>query len=238
MNAHMRMCTRTHNLPPPSATLPPLTVDLTNTPLHIIIHYIIALVLVVGCFLPPIIHFFVSIFIRDYVLRYGNACDYYSLCGFMILSLLNLCAYVHVCVCVSAWRLLNSEGLNRHKSSVCMCEYFWNHECLCATLSVFGCQCVLAYFVQLEKSWLSISGREAECVLWLSMEHLRDQIIAVSSASLPAWETHHIIIQLFPLSDENTKLVSSGLVIKQKNYNAIEPHKKIKGKMWLQYWFH
>lgn len=40
----------------------------------------------------PIIHFFFSIFIRDYILRYGNVCDYYSLCGFMIWSLFKIYA--------------------------------------------------------------------------------------------------------------------------------------------------
>lgn len=100
MNAHMRMCTRTHNLPLPSGTAAPSNSrPHKRSPSHYhSLHYC-------TCFggwlffFPPIIHFFVSIFIRDYVLRYGNACDYYSLCGFMILSLLNLCAYVHVCVC-------------------------------------------------------------------------------------------------------------------------------------------
>lgn len=73
--------------------------------------------------------------------------------------------------------------------------------------------CVYAYFFQLKKSWLSISGREAECVPRLSMEQLRDKIIAVSSASLPIWETYFIIIQLLLVSDENiyTQLVFGDL---------------------------
>lgn len=139
-------------------------------------------------------------------------------------------ARVRVLACLCArGKFLNLEGLKwleKFQAHVRLCFwffcFFWR-----TTTSVcvpeparpcLGCRCVLAYLVRLEKSWLSISGGEAEqCVPRLSMEHLRDQIIAVSSASLPAWGSRHIIIRLSPLSDENTKLVSSGSVIKQKN---------------------
>lgn len=57
-------------------------------------------------------------------LRYGNARDYYSLCGFMNLTLLNLCESVRVL------RLSNSDSLNRHKRAracaVSMSAYFLN----------------------------------------------------------------------------------------------------------------
>lgn len=153
-----------------------------------------------------IIHFFVWIFIRDYVLRYGNAYDYYSLCGSMIPSLLNWC--VRLCsraraLFVFVWEPYSSWGLNRHKRYV--------YECVRESV----CACI---FLKLEKSWLSISDREAECVLRLSMEHLRDRIIAVSSASVPVWETQCIIIQLFPVSRENI-YINWSLVTCFLNYN-------------------
>lgn len=57
-------------------------------------------------------------------LRYGNARDYYSLCGFMNLTLLNLCETVR------ALRLSNSDNLNRHKRArvraVSTSAYFLN----------------------------------------------------------------------------------------------------------------
>lgn len=109
-------------------------------------------------FSPPINHFFVSIFIRDYVLRYGNVCDYYSLCGFMILSLflkfMRPRARVLACLCARR-KLLNSEGLNWlekfHAHAQLFFIYFFflqnHHECLCARARapVFGlpvCACI------------------------------------------------------------------------------------------------
>lgn len=127
---------------------------------------------------------------------------------------------VRVLACQSArGKLLNSEGLNwRRNFSFSFREPPQVFVCLSAP--VFGlpvCACIFC------STWGVVTLHQwrrggAACVPRLSMEHLRDQIIAVSSASLPAWESHHIIIRLLQLSDENTKLVSSGSVIKQKTF--------------------
>lgn len=95
-----------------------------------------------------------------------------------------VCAIVY-CVCMR--KLFNSEGLNRRAKKITVCVYVH----------------IMAYFFNLRSRDSPSVTERAECVLWLSMEHLRDQIIAVSSASVPVWESYCIISQLFPASDGN-----------------------------------
>lgn len=131
-------------------------------------------------------------------LRYGNVCDYYSLCGFMNLTLLNLCEFVCACCGSSVWLAWSDTN-----AWLCVCACVCSRACVVRTFAYFFC-----------KSRSRKSPSAAESVQRLSMEHLKEQIIAVSSASVPVWNSQ--ISRLFQLRRKTIKLLSSGSANKHK----------------------
>lgn len=129
-------------------------------------------------------------------LRYGNARDYYSLCGFMNLTLWNLWEFV--CACRgSSIKLAWSERV-----------------CVCVCPCVFARACVVRTFTDFLKLKSPKPPSAAASVQRLSMERLLERIIAASSASVPVWNSQ--ISRLFQLQRQTIKLLSSGSANKHK----------------------
>lgn len=88
----------------------------------------------------------------------------------------------------------------------------------CVVLDVCACVCSCACVVHTIAYFLKLRSREppsaAENVQRLLMEHLKEQIIAVSSASVPVWNSQ--ISRLFQLWRKTIKLLSSGSANKHK----------------------
>lgn len=168
-----------------------------NISRRIIIQWIIVLVLQVGCF-PSIIHFFVWIFIRDYVFALWK-CPW--LLFIMWFHESDSFKFMWICGRVS-W-LFDSVSRIRRK---------------CLVLDVCACVCSCACVVHTIAYFLKLRSREppsaAESVQRLLMQHLKEQIIAVSSASVPVWNSQ--ISRLFQLCRKTIKLLSSGSANKHK----------------------
>lgn len=123
-------------------------------------------------------------------LRYGNARDYYSLCGFMNLTPLNLCETVR------ALRLSNSDSLNRHKR---------------ARARVSERVCI---FLKLEQSRTSISGRECAATVDGASERANYSCVICFSSRLksPNQPTLAVTVE----KKQHLK-ISSGLANKHKH---------------------
>lgn len=132
-------------------------------------------------------------------LRYGNARDYYSLCGFMNLTLLNLCEFVRACRGSSirlAWSDANA--------------WFWTCACLYMLLCMWCAhRCI---FLKVEKLRTSISGRECAATVDGASERANYSCVICFGSRLK--QPNHPTISV--TGKKPIKLLSSGSANKHK----------------------